>query len=212
MTTKEFHDQLLLKTEQAFLQSPIRKLREGKSQWSYAICDTPIQKKKIVIMGLNWGVGKDNEDVEWHYQYPKGDTSDGYIFSKPVLPYLRKYMNIESFNEVNYTNACFFRSEKSNQLNKEDWMLSLPLLKEYLDFIQPPLILLLGTTGGNMLRRMNALKIDWDFIKEPGKNRVFGGKGILFDQHKLVCVPHPQSRNSEIERQKIWEKIVPKPV
>jgi hypothetical protein len=57
MSTDEFFQQILLETKEVYNSSPIhQKQKEQGNNWNYSICGTPIQSRKGILMGFNWGV------------------------------------------------------------------------------------------------------------------------------------------------------------
>lgn len=205
-TSQEFFFDLLNETKKAFQNSPIKQCQEQLThlrQWNYAVCETPIQKNKGIILGLNWG----GTDYPPQKNYPEAKKDRDWSFMTLSMPYINKYMGIQSIEEVNYTNLCFFRTTNISYLKDEDWEISLPLFEKYTKFINPPWILLLGNTGVIFLKRYDSLDKLKTLIVHDKIRRVIGYKGILFGQFQFFCVPHSQAHISTKDRNKIWEKV-----
>ena len=205
--TKEeiFFYNLLDETKQDFLKSPVKEKQEelGKN-WNYAICETPIQKNKGIIFGLNWG--GDNHQPQ--SDFPVAEKERNWNFMNNSLHYFDKYLKIKSISEVNYSNLCFFRSPKIHYLNWKDWELAIPLFRRYVDYINPPWALLLGKTGIGILDYYGHLK-NLKKIEIKGKRkRTFGYSGILFEKYPFYCVPHPQAHIATDVREKVWKNVI----
>lgn len=204
MTEKQFFEFLLKNTGQVFQNSPIQEyqVRHNKN-WNYSICETPIQKGKGLIFGLNWG----GDNINTQSQYPVADKERNWNFMSNGIFYFKKYLTVKSIDEINYSNLCFFRSPNIKYLTWKDWELSVPLFKTYVDYITPTWTVLLGKTGVRILNELGHLK-DLSRIEVKGKrNRTFGYTGLLFDKYNFYCVPHPQTRIATEVRDEIWHLL-----
>lgn len=199
-----FWQNLLKKTHHSFQECDIKITQENLGEkWNYAICDTPIKKNQGIVLGLNWG-GNFHDPQS---QYPIANKSRNWNFINNSKYYFEHYLGVQRISEVNYSNLCFYRSPNISCLTPKDWEISLPLLKEYVDFISPPWILLLGTTGIQILKNNNLVEKFTSYEIQGKKRRIFGYTLILFNNYKLFCVPHPQARISTIYRKSIWELV-----
>jgi hypothetical protein len=205
---KFFHD-LLLKTKDAFQKSSIKRYQEQQipsKKWNYGICDTPIQKGKGILVGLNWG-GDNHENQK---DYPKLDKIRNWRFIKTSLPLLKKYLGIMTLDDLNYSNLSFFRTPKIKYMTLIDWKLSLLLFEKYVSYIKPSWILLLGTTGVKILTSLDYLT-NVKKIKISGNDKkVIGYQGLIFNKYHFFCVPHPQSHISSLSRSQIWVTVLDK--
>jgi hypothetical protein len=202
ISVDHFFAELLDDTERKYKQSPVyQKQLTLDKQWNYAVCATPIAKRKGVIFGINWG-GTDN--------FPQtvmptgGDISD-YNFIKQSRQFLEKNwgLDIEKIN-FNYTNLCFFRTPKAKDLSDEDYKLSLPLFEKYIRYINPPWILSIGGTNFKMLGISGALKNVRQHFDKQGKFKGYSGQ--LWDWN-IFSVPHPSAWLTSDARQTIWDKV-----
>ena len=185
----------------------IKKYQENPDhlhKWNFGICETPIQKGKSVILGLNWG----GDDYPPQKSYPILEKERDWSFIRSSMPYLTKYLGINEIQEINYTNLCFFRSENISVLESKDWELSFPLLNTYVNYINPPWILLLGTTGFKILKNNQLITEDLRIEVQDKNRKVLGFRGLLFSQYKFMCVPHSQAHLSNNARNKIWRKVI----
>src|SRR3569623_58374 len=93
----------------------------------------PIQLKKGILMGINWEAD-DNHMAQ--SAMPDGKISQTFI--KRSKQYLEDYLKLNFINiNFNYANLCFFRSPHESDLMNEDYSLSLPLFKGYVEYIKP---------------------------------------------------------------------------
>lgn len=206
MTEEKFFYSLLKETDIVFRQSPIYAFQKKRGlNWNYAICETPIQKHKELLFGLNWG----GDDINAQSEYPRSDKANrNWNFMSTSRKYFAKYLNIENDNELNYTNLCFFRTPSTKPLTDKDWSLSLPLFEKYVNYIKPKLTILMGTTGVNILKRHRALTNLERIDKSMNGRRSFAYRGILFNKYSFYCVPHPQSRISSMVREQLWSEMI----
>ncbi len=179
-------------------------------KWAYSVCGTPIRKNAAVIMGINWGGGRFDEEFAPQQKMPtqeefmKGLKNGSYDFLKKASPYLTRYANIDiNKDEFNYTNLCFFRSPSSNDLSFKDYELSIPIFKDLITEIQPSKIVCLGTSVYTYLR----LCFDEIHKVEAGNKVKFKGYDGKLWKFPFYCVPHPNARVSNIVREEVWKKV-----
>lgn len=203
MTKERFFKLLLEQTKKQFELSPIcRKQIELGKKWNYSICGTPIQTGRGILLGINWGA---DDSHEAQSKMPDGEDIAGYGFIRRSEQYLKKHLqlNLESLN-FNYANLCFFRSPRESDLTDDDYKLSLPLFKQYVEFINPPWIFSLGSGNSNRLINTGELKSITEYPDKAGKFR--GLSGTLWDV-PYFSVPHPNARVKRISRDEIWESL-----
>ena len=197
MEENEFFDQLIEKTSLAYKKSPVYE-KHGHKNWNYAICDTPIKKGKDLLFGLNWGGNNHPAQKSMPKNYDRN-----FSYAKHADRYLNKYLDI-NLEDLNYSNLCFFRTPKSNLLEKKDWELSLPLFKEYVEFIKPPRSIMFGKPN-NLLREnikeLNSVEFN------QSKKKAFAYTGLLFGKYPFASVPHPSSTVTNEGRHFLWSEI-----
>jgi len=203
-TPEEFFEYLQTKIENEYANSNLTNGKDIHITPNYAICDTPIQKGKDIIAGLNWGdISKGKQTC-----YPKADKDRNWRFLKSSEQYFIQYLgiNLSKLAHVNYTNLCFFRTKKLSHLTETDWEISLPLFQEYVNYINPPRILILGTSVIDIVKKYcnaeNHLSHKVTENKTTAKGYNLEICGI-----KTYCVPHPQARISSIARDEIWQRV-----
>jgi hypothetical protein len=202
----EFFHHILSKAEKAFRQSDVINLN---SNWSYSVCGTPIYKGSGLIVGLNWGGGGSGEIFNAQINYPNGSDIENYPFIKRLSPFLKKYLRVEGFKHLNYSNLSFFRSPNVHALTNKDWELSRSLFLDYITYVQPAWIVLLGTTGLDKATKLLDLEAIERF--DVGKKRVFKAYkaqcSTLTKFTKLFALPHPSARVPEWIRDQLWRKV-----
>lgn len=203
MTIENFFQQLREQTKKNFTDTPIYQMQKrlGK-QWNYSVCGTPIQNKKGILMGINWGADENNEA---QLVMPDGKDIATYKFIKRSKKYLETYLqlNLDTV-DFNYANLCFFRSPGEKDLMNEDYKQSLPLFKQYVEFIKPPWIFSLGESNTKRLQQLGELKS----CKEiPDSQSKF--KGIIGNLWGVpyFSVPHPNARVKAKSRDEIWKGV-----
>lgn len=201
MTEQEFFEYLLFKTDDAFNKS-----HQKDKGWFYSICGTPIQVNKGIIIGINWGVDNKHQ----HKRQSKMEIDEeikNYKFIKNSSDFLINYLQINlEILDFNYSNLCFFRTPKENNLTFADYELSIPLFKEYVKFINPPWIFSFGIT--NFLRLLESKIIKKEqYKKHPdNNNKFYGVSGKLWDTN-FYAVPHPNAHVPSEARLTIWKAI-----
>ena len=200
MTEEEFFYQLLSKTRDTFLKSKTYQKFQDKN-WNSALCETPITKNQGLFFGLNWG----GDDIGQQTGYPAKYRKRTWQFVSHSRKYFRKYFNKE-IEELNYSNFCFFRTPKANLLVNDDWKLTYPLFKEYIDFINPPWSLMLGKSD-YVLSSHVTIKETFSVWDSNNNKTVNGYYGILFKKYPFGAVPHPQARVSSEARNEIWSLV-----
>lgn len=219
MDETAFFEQLREKTETAFQSSPVKEMQDARERrWNYSICGTPIRKERGVIFGLNWGGGGEKDidpDTRKVLEYPAqpsmpdGHNVEKYGFISQSLPLLEKHLGVNDLSQVNYTNLCFFRSPNVKYLEEYDWRLSLPLFKELIGYIDPPWLLLSGTSGLSRLDHLGELS-NFNEHSVPHGNKTYRSFSARLLGRPLAAVYHPKyvrraSLPEEVEDQ-LWAK------
>lgn len=159
-----FQKELLAKTEKAYGDSDIK-----CKGFSYAIAGNPIKKRKPIIIGLNWGGGSTRpQDVDRLSQ----ESPEEYAFIKKLDTLMKGIPLTEAIPHLNYTNISFFRSSRINELSPKDWDLSFPLLEKYIQFIQPPWILVTTIGRENLskiFRVMSPIEVNSEVVQQGNR-------------------------------------------
>jgi hypothetical protein len=204
MTIEEhFLQRLLSDTKEKYMLSPVfaEQQKLGR-QWNYSVCGTPIQIGKGILLGINWGVSGDHN--------PQTDMPDGkdiptYNFIRRSRHYLENYLRLDfDTMNFNYTNLCFFRTPNEVILRPKDYENSLPLFKQFVEFVQPDWIFSLSNGNSKILSQFGLLTNTTDFYDSEQKHK--GVKANLWG-HPYFSVPHPNARVKTKSRNEIWERI-----
>ena len=167
----------------------------------FSLCGTPIQRRKPVIFGINWGGSEKNLRQS---QMPNGDDIRNYRFIKQSAPYLKEFFDLETNQlDFNYTNLCFFRTQGIQTLKQEHFKLGLPIFRKYLEYIQPPYIISLGNSSINLLTEIEP---GFSIMKKVSSGIHYGYYGKLYDL-ELYSAPHPSARLKKIDRSSIWNQL-----
>jgi len=206
MDANEKYLNLLCKIEIAFEKSDvIKKQTKGINEWKYALCATPIQKNTGLILGINWGGNDKNYEISM--SMPHGDDVKDYSFIKRSRFFLNDYLKINIDQpSFNYSNFCFFRSPKINSLSNKDISLCLPILEDYINYIEPPWILSLGVTIADFLSNNKKEEININPIEIDNYKGILGYKGKLFGYNYFI-LPHPNYPLKNIYRNEIWKTV-----
>ena len=204
MTQEErFFKRLLANTEQKFFESPVftEQQQLGK-RWSYSVCGTPIQKNRGILLGINWGVDGDHEPQS---EMPNGKDIPSYNFVQRSREFLEKYLLLD-FHTINfnYTNLCFFRTPKEVFLKPKDYENSLPLFRQFVEFVKPPWVFSLSNNNYKILLQLGQLTDIKEYFDSEQKHKGITAK--LWGQN-FYSVPHPNARVKAKSRNEIWEHI-----
>ncbi len=163
---------------------------EKYRKWKYALCATPIQPGKGIILGINWGVDRNEENYYPSKTMPDGSDIKQYHFINRSRKYLEKYLelNLEKL-DFNYSNLCMFRTPKSNLLNSEAYHLCFPIFHDYLKYINPPWVLSLGLENYKTLKKIVSIDDFKELKKVPNKNGSAFRMRIL--NHLFYMFIHP---------------------
>lgn len=204
MTREEqFLNQLLADTKKRFLTSPVLKKQQlCGSQWNYSVCGTPIQIGKGILLGINWGVSGDHEPQT---EMPDGKDIPTYNFIQRSRRLLEQHLllDFETLN-FNYTNLCFFRTPSEVFLRPKDYENSLPLFKQFVEFVKPEWIFSLSNNNTKILQQFGQLTNATDYFDSEQKHK--GVRANLWG-HSYFSVPHPNARVTAQSREEIWEQI-----
>lgn len=204
MSEQQFFKSLQEKTEEAFQQSEVYNKNRDKD-WFYSICNGPIFREKPIIFGLDWGVSND-PNYEGHKpqkKYPNEINTRTWKFKSHVNTYLTKYFGC-SFDEVNYSNQCFFRSPNEKFLSHQDWRDAIPLFRDYIEYINPPYLIMLGRPRHMNKKELKDYK-EIGHLPEGSKKRSFVRLGTLFDKYKFGSVPHSSAFISTDTHDELWK-------
>lgn len=210
-------DILLDKAKRLFEFSEVkfRQIRDS-SNWGISLCATPINPGKAVILGINWAGAASTEIARYSFQrrFPTKEefltdyNGGGYPFIQKSKNLITEFLKIKTEDvEFNYTTVCLFRSSNISDLSIKEVRWCMPILKEFIELIDPPCILSLGNT--NIVFLEPDLR-DLKKFTEPGSSHV-GYSGLLWDR-PFYSVPHPNARKLTDEiRHKIWDAVFQEP-
>lgn len=207
MSPQEKYESLLNEIGIAFNKSDIKIKQDNQDvKWNYALCATPIQQNNGLILGINWGGNEREYTIEENM--PDGKDIKTYPFMKKSKIFLKDFFDADiELIDFNYSNFCFFRSPKAKELSIKDYDLSIPILKDYINYIKPPWILSLGVTIVGILK--NRPEIICNPFEIDGCSQILGYTGKLFGYNYFV-LPHPNAQLHTNNRSEIWRVVNPK--
>jgi uracil-DNA glycosylase family 4 len=203
-------DILLDKANRLFELSEV-KFRQHRNtlKWGLSLCATPVCHGKAVILGINWGTsGKTSYTIQRRFPTREEFLEDYYAGDYPFIQKSKELISefLETHIEdvaFNYTNVCLFRSPNVSDLSIKEIRWCMPILKEFIELIDPPCILSLGNTN------IVYLEPDLRELKkftEAGTSHV-GYSGALWGR-PFYSVPHPNARKLTDElRHRIWNTV-----
>ena len=206
-------DVLLDKAKRLFELSEV-KFRQDRNtlKWGLSLCATPVNPGKAVILGISWGgalsAGVSRYSIQRRFPTKEEFLDDydigGYPFIQKSKELISEFLQIKIEDvEFNYTNVCLFRSPNVSDLSIKEVRWCMPILKEFIELIDPPCILSLGNT--NIVYLEPDLR-DLKKFTEIGTPHV-GYSGMLWGR-PFYSVPHPNARKLTDEvRHTIWESV-----
>lgn len=206
-------DILLDKAKRLFELSEV-KFRQDRNtlKWGLSLCATPVNPGKAVILGISWGgavsAGVTRYSIQRRFPTKEEFLEDYYIGGYPFIQkskdLISEFLQIKIEDvEFNYTNVCLFRSPNVSDLSIKEVRWCMPILKEFIELIDPPCILSLGNT--NIVYLEPDLR-DLKKFTEIGTPHV-GYSGMLWGR-PFYSVPHPNARKLTDEvRHTIWESV-----
>lgn len=208
----DFFRHILAKVEAAFERTDIKKLQERLGEkWFYSVCALPLRRDKDLLLGLNWGANRRTGHVPQSQQPGRSATTEvaGYPFVRRSLPLLTRY--IGELASMNYLNVCPFRSPEIADLTPLDWRLAIDeFFLETIDYLRPPLTVILGTTNVAALAERNLVEFEEIRTADGGKS-VKGLRGVIIGhegkRHPFGAVPHPNNALTSSGRALIWHKV-----
>ncbi|MEO9254736.1 MAG: hypothetical protein ABI305_04305, partial [Tepidiformaceae bacterium] len=208
----DFFRHILAKVEAAFERSDIKKLQERLGEkWFYSVCALPLHRDKDLLLGLNWGANRQTGHTRQTKQPGPSVIADvaGYPFVRRSLPLLTRYVG--ELASMNYLNVCPFRSPEIADLTPLDWRLAIDeFFLETIDYLHPPLTVILGTTNVAALAECNLVEFEEIRIADCGKS-VKGFRGVIIGRegkrHPFGAVPHPNNALTSSARALIWHKV-----
>ncbi len=126
---------------------------------------------------------------------------------KKTIPFFHDYYTKALFGMQ--TNFCFFRSYEEKQISHKDLELCKPLFDEYVDYVNPSIIIAFSSklrdyfNDNNLITNKKNLYIK--YLK--GETEVIKGKYKTKSERivDFVYIPHPNARVSKEDRIKAWE-------
>jgi uracil-DNA glycosylase len=206
-------DILLDKAKRLFEFSEVKFSQDrNTSKWGISLCATPLNPGKTVILGINWAGAASTEIARYSFQrrfptkeeFLKDYNAGKYPFILKSKKLISEFLNINIDDaEFNYTTVCLFRSPNISDLSIKEVRWGMPILKEFIELINPPCVLSLGNT--NIVFLEPDLR-DLKKYTETGSPHV-GYSGLLWE-YPFYSVPHPNARKlSEELRHQIWDTV-----
>ena len=199
MKPETFFYRLLDETKDAFYSSPISK--SPFNTWGAAVCDNPIKQGAPIMAGIHWG---GSSYTGFQTEYPS-EKNRNYTFLRNVPGLLKNHFNINSIDEINYTNVCFFRSTHEEKITPRDWRNTINLFDKYVDYVKPSYMIILGRTPIEQLDKCLCLNdlVSVRVGETKKRYRVFTAKykGL----YPLVGLPHPNGKIQKKSLDDLWK-------
>ena len=208
-TPSTFFDRIRGQVDAAFLRSDVyQRQRELNESWAYSICALPLRPGQPLLLGLNWGADRATRHTAQSRMPGPSEYRSvaSYAFISRSAALLRRYLG--EIDELNYLNALPFRSPSLEELTAKDWRIGVDsFFLETIDYLHPPLTLILGTTAVTQLDRY--MRIEYQTVTVVAGKRVNSHVGYIHGtrtKHRFVALPHPNNRLGNDVRAAIWEK------
>lgn len=207
----KFFNELLEKTKDVYYQSDVFK-NYGNKNWGYSVTATSFEKHAKVIVGFNWGAGK-----EWNVKegsngaqdkYPTKNFSSSYDelgSLKRTISFFHNYFEIIPEVQVNY---CFFRSEKEDQITSNDLKLSGGLFDSLIQYLEPSMLISFSRFLNDHLSKTDKLTSENILEIKSGNKHFSVTKGKVKINKKEIDyfnLPHPNYPITREARVKAWD-------
>jgi len=184
-------------------------------KWGYELIQTSLKYNEPMIIGFNWGVH--NKWVEYlnGIEYEHQTNIDVRKILKIRKASIKRsiYLINKYFPNVNLENGsssnfCFFRSEKEDQITKNDISLCIPIFNKLIEIVNPSIIFCFSSKARD---HMIINKIVHDVKKKKISSSLKAKKGcivafgLLSNGTKVYFLPHPNNPISNDVRKKAWE-------
>jgi len=202
-------EDLFRKVDAAFNESDIKKYAEKNNfQWNYSITSTPIHKNGLLLVGFNYGAGKDFR-YEKLIEIPEKNFIDQDLGSfRRVIPYLEKNYSKDQIQNIVQTNYCFFRSKTESEISANDKQLCQPLFINLLEIINPIKIICFSALLREYLESQEGI------YKGIAKTEILSNKGIITatvgeieinsKKIRIGFLPHPNYPLKKEYREQAW--------
>jgi len=217
-TLSQTYRELLADTEHRY--QDYLAVHGSQAAFGYGLTSTRLSKNAKVVLGLNWGTGK-NADINcWRHNTPPHDVPEKSW--KDLTPDdLGSLVRIRSKliqhcpdSEVIFGNVCLFRTPKASDVSNADLSLSFPVIWRLLTCIEPSLIVFLTTRVFNISEwcQKVAGKEEFELPFMRGAQKV-EFKAIratiqLPGREVPACyLPHPNQPLPRAVRDEAWAKI-----
>ncbi len=204
-----FFKKLLADTDEEFRKSKILKDFGMDNQWYYSILETSIFKGSPMVVGFNWGAGKDGTYTpQTEYPLRRFESNYNELGSlKRTIPYFYKHYP-EALSGMQ-SNFCFYRSQTESQVTQEDLKTSSKLFFKLLEFSEPSSLVVFSSQLRDHLLTQKLLVVqDQHAVQYKGKRHI-AIKGIsnfgIKKEIPIYCLPHPMAQIGGDERNELWE-------
>ncbi|HRH02328.1 MAG TPA: hypothetical protein PLN13_06460 [Bacteroidia bacterium] len=182
----------------------------SNSGWFYSIASTRIFDNCTLLIGLNWGVGK--EPHEPQKSMPIKSFDELYSIKGELGSFsrlhgrLKTYLKPEDFNKIVQSNFCFFRTPSDRELLPEHIKLTIPIFNKLINEVRPRQILCFSKIAYNYLISTNYEPLFKKEIKS-NKKTLFVEKGYLNrnERVKIYFLPHPNSKFTRPALDEAWD-------
>lgn len=205
-----FFKKLLSKTEDAYRESDVYNKYKDKN-WGYSVTATRFEKNIPLIVGFNWGAGKEWDEkrpIQKDYPHPLfGQIENEKLGSfKRIINFFDKYIPMANYGIQ--SNFCFFRSQHEYQISNKDKQSCIPLFVELVEYLEPSIIINFSRFLDEYFPQTNII-IDKQTSQIKSNNRhVYASKGsVVINNNKIdyFNLPHPNSRITSEARLKAWD-------
>ena len=152
---------------------------------------------------MNWG----GDNIDQQSQYPVKHAERNWKFAKHAQRYMSKYFG-KNLEDINYSNLCCFRTPDTSYLSSKDWELSLPLFKEYVEYINPPWLIMFGNAD-RFQQGQFQVERTFTLYDERYRNHKNVQLGTLFNNYPMGRVYHSNAWISAYTDEQLWMQMYP---
>lgn len=205
--------QLLVELDRTYQGSQIFRAASAENKsWSYSLVDGYCSTNQPLLIGFNWGAGK-------NISYKPQNLDDDKAFAPPdlggsmsrVRQYLATHFPNHQIENMNQTNYCFFRSETESQIDESDLVRCQPIFKKLIDLLKPSVVICFSSKlrdyllSAKLVSIEDSDKLTINFNRGRLKSTYTVMKGRFESGVVVNFLPHPNYPMTRDARVMAWE-------
>ncbi len=200
---QKFFSELLDRTANAYENSEIK-----SKKLYYSVCATPLYQNSTLILGFNWGAGKNKINKAQTEMDTNTFTNLDLGSLKRTLNFFTQYLPDENQDAFVQSNYCFFRSKKEKDISHHDLALTKELFDSLVEYLHPNKVISFSSKlkkyfeNKSKLTSINSITIKSGRINFCAAKAILSSKG---DTIPILFLPHPNYPITSEARHAAWK-------